>query len=327
MISLDNPNFITFVKKYQVNISGYLAELLEEQEYMTLPGIGALVATYQPAAFDEGNRGLLPPSRQLNFNPGLNVNDGLLAGFIAHKEKITVARARILVEQFADDVAYRLHRGETIELERIGKLTEKDGRIEFIPCSGALSLPDAFGLERAILPHSGLQSGDEKKVKTADNQLPGKRKRILLWAIVAALLISLILIVVVLSREDKTGKRVDTKDAASSTAEQVQPVSSLPPAPADTIPETTPAMTGDSPQPLPGKNWYYLVGGSFKSPQNAGEYITEMETKGFHPVLLGKIGSFFVVAIDSFPTSREARKASQRYSDLIPDTDFWIYQN
>ncbi len=298
MISLDNPNFITFVKKYQVNISGYLAELLEEQEYVTLPGIGALVATYQPAAFDEGNRGLLPPSRQLNFNPGLNVNDGLLAGFIAHKEKITVARARILVEQFADDVAYRLHRGETIELERIGKLTEKDGRIEFIPCSGALSLPDAFGLERAILPHSGLQSGDEKKVKTADNQLPGKRKRILLWAIVAALLISLILIVVVLSREDKTGKRVDTKDAASDAWEKI-----------------------------PGKNWYYLVGGSFKSPQNAGEYITEMETKGFHPVLLGKIGSFFVVAIDSFPTSREARKASQRYSDLIPDTDFWIYQN
>lgn len=312
------PNFITFVKKERVNISGYIADLLEEQDYVTIPGIGALMALYQPAAFDKESGTLMPPSRLVTFNPGLTVNDGMLAAYIARKEKMALSRARLLVDQFADDVAYRLHRNETVDLGKIGNLTPKDDRIEFTPHTGSASLPGSFGLERVTLPPIARQQAPPVAIH-------GKRKRIPVWAMIAAILLPLLLLVFLLPDRDKIHKRVNQNDSTLSPPVHEQPVSILPSAPVDTVSETTTVAAADS-FPLTGEKRFYLVGGSFKSAQNAGEYITKMEAKGFHPVLLGKTGSFFVVALDSFLTAREASKAMEGYGDRLPDADFWIYQ-
>lgn len=301
-----------------MNISGFIADLLEEQDYVTIPGIGALMASYQPAAFDKESGTLMPPSRLVTFNPGLTVNDGLLAAYIARKEKMAVSRSRLLVDQFADDVAYRLHRNETVDLGKIGSLTAKDDRIEFTPTTGSASLPGAFGLERVTLPPIARQQAPPVATH-------GKRKGIPVWAMIAAILLPLLLLVFLLPDRDKTQKRDEQRDSAFFPPVQEQPVSVLPSAPADTVNETTAVAAVDSFPPAVG-NMFYLVGGSFKSAQNAGEYITKMEAKGFHPVLLGKTGSFFVVALDSFLTAREASKAIQGYSDRLPEADFWIYQ-
>lgn len=301
-----------------MNISGFIADLLEEQDYVTIPGIGALMASYQPAAFDKESGTLMPPSRLVTFNPGLTVNDGLLAAYIARKEKMAVSRARLLVDQYADEVAYRLHRNETVDLGKIGNLTAKDDRIEFTPHTGSALLPDAFGLERLTLPPIAPQQDPPIAIH-------GKRKRIPVWAMIAAILLPLLLLVFLFPNRDKTQKKEDQRDSPLSSPVQEQPVGVLPSAPADTVRETTTVAPADS-FPLAGKKRFFLVGGSFKSVQNAGEYITKMETKGFHPVLLGKTGSFFVVALDSFLTAREASKAMEGYNDRLPDADFWIYQ-
>jgi hypothetical protein len=75
------------------------------------------------------------------------------------------------------------------------------------------------------------------------------------------------------------------------------------------------------------KEWYYTIGGSFKSQQNAGEYFDQMVRKGYHPVRLGQIGSFYMVALDSFYTAKDASDAADRYMKLNGDTGVWIYHS
>jgi len=308
-----------------VNISKYLADLLERQEYVIIPGIGALMSTYQSAVLEEKSRTLLPPSRRFSFNPGLTVNDGMLAGYIAQKEKITLTRAKALVEQFAEEVTYRLHRGETVDLENIGKLKEKNGLTEFIPDAATLPLPDTFGLGRVELPSSGLPPGIEKQIEKEKVSPAGKWKRNLALVLCGGLLLLLLFFVLFNPGRKNSEKGTQHTEVNPPPADQEQPGQSLPPVAGDTITPTTPSLNLDPPADASPENWYYLVGGSFKSAENAGAYMTKMESKGFHPVLLGKVGNFFVVALDSFPTSSEATKASYSFSSLLPDDDFWIY--
>jgi nucleoid DNA-binding protein/cell division septation protein DedD len=71
---------------------------------------------------------------------------------------------------------------------------------------------------------------------------------------------------------------------------------------------------------------FYLVGGSFKSKENAETYLQELKDKGFNPEHLGNYGDFFIVGIGTYSTEEEAIIAKREYLEQSPGSGVWILE-
>ncbi|HOY51599.1 MAG TPA: hypothetical protein PLX49_07520, partial [Prolixibacteraceae bacterium] len=129
-----------------MDLSGYIRELLEDHDFVILPGAGAFMASYRPAQPDETGKMLLPPSRELYFNPELKMNDGLLPGYVMRQAEVTLREARKMVSEYVDDLLYHLDRDGQVTLEHLGTLTKREEEIAFTPLGALRQLPAAYGL-------------------------------------------------------------------------------------------------------------------------------------------------------------------------------------
>ena len=91
-----------------MEITAYIKELLVENDYVIIPGLGAFVAGYKPAHTDDTQESILPPSKEVTFNRKLKNNDGLLVGTIASEEGISRFDALKKVEEFRENIQYRI---------------------------------------------------------------------------------------------------------------------------------------------------------------------------------------------------------------------------
>ncbi len=71
---------------------------------------------------------------------------------------------------------------------------------------------------------------------------------------------------------------------------------------------------------------YYLVGGSFSIKENADNYLTELQQKGYEAFHVGKKGRFFIVGIAGYKTFREADTAKSKYMEDNPGSEVWVYK-
>ncbi len=135
-----------------MNIGKYVKDLLQENDTVIVPGLGAFISVYKPAFTDETTGILYPPSKEVSFNPDIKTNGGLLAGRIANDEHISHRKAVGKVEKICDDILYRLDKGERVTLEDTGTLYyDNTGILQFEPAPSLNFLSDAFGLEPVSL--------------------------------------------------------------------------------------------------------------------------------------------------------------------------------
>ena len=72
---------------------------------------------------------------------------------------------------------------------------------------------------------------------------------------------------------------------------------------------------------------FYLVGGSFKEQENVDKFMEQFDAEGYDPFLLGKRGSFFIVAIGTYSTEREAVLARDTFTERNPDSETWVFED
>ena len=75
----------------------------------------------------------------------------------------------------------------------------------------------------------------------------------------------------------------------------------------------------------PDPSKYYLVGGSFADPENAEKYLQQMKAKGFKPFRLGKHGSFYIIALETYNNEIEAYGTQYNFLDKYPDSGVWVF--
>lgn len=108
--------------------------LLQRKECVILPNLGAFIATRMPAAFDMERGLLLPPRREISFNPEVRADDGLLAHSVARRLGISFQEARLEVEREVGEFRSLLAAGRELELANIGTLVpESGGAVSFRP--------------------------------------------------------------------------------------------------------------------------------------------------------------------------------------------------
>lgn len=159
----------------QVDVSAHIAELLYENESVAVPGLGGFVTNYKPAAIDQVQGKIHPPSKDLIFNKNLVGNDGLLVNYIKRKHDLPFSDAQTTVENYVAEIKEAIDRREIVLFPGIGRLyKDYENNLQFLPDNTNFNT-ESFGLPtvqfypvvRSAGKEAGAVSTDTKDRKSS----------------------------------------------------------------------------------------------------------------------------------------------------------------
>lgn len=177
----------------QLDISGYIQDLLWEYECVIIPGFGGILATYRHAEMVLAEHVLYPPSKSLSFNEYLSNNDGLLVNYISQKAQISYADASDQVDIWVKKTKDHLADNEEIYLPKIGRFhRDVEKKLRFEPDTTVNYLSTAYGLRKVvaepILRNKSAEDFDLMEPHRASYDLPRANRK---WAMAAVILLCL----------------------------------------------------------------------------------------------------------------------------------------
>ncbi|MDE6692352.1 MAG: hypothetical protein K2K05_03105, partial [Muribaculaceae bacterium] len=109
--------------------------MIAHKDCVIIPGVGAILASFESARIDRSSSILFPPKRVYTFNKDINHNDGMLACSIARAESIRYELACKKMESEIESMQHTLHSTGEIAIGNIGALrySKQDDTIQFDP--------------------------------------------------------------------------------------------------------------------------------------------------------------------------------------------------
>lgn len=300
-------------------ISQHIATLLRRNDCVIVPGIGAFVATRREALVSENL--LLPPTREITFNPAMTHDDGLLAASVSRRLRIPFAQARERVAAEADLLQRRLRTEGAVSIAHVGMLRRRSGgRLDFMPVLSWMSMPSVNVVKPAATVEVKTDRKEDKAVAVV--RVPLRLR----WLRVAAA----VAILSVLGFSLSTPIDIDTAHHASLAAPTFTP----PEEPKfEPLPEPAGMTLNLAMAPAAGlvsiekpvvkvPQPYVVVVGSLPTREKAEEYIAET---GISSLDIMQSGNKFRVYAAEGPTAEAARAAASKisgFSSRFPDA--WI---
>ena len=161
MDSLRHVTPLTFEEVVRV-----LPGMFWDNDCVMLPGLGGFVCNPRSAWYDASKRQMVPPSRDVLFNPRLTTNDGLVANELMAKYGATYREAIDALESMVGKVKRELKNGSSVDLPGIGRLyMESDGLLRFVTDAEFERLLRSFGhASIALSPKEESVAGPAKVV-------------------------------------------------------------------------------------------------------------------------------------------------------------------
>jgi len=145
----------------------YISELLLQHDCVIVPGFGGFIATHVPAHIQPVINNFSPPKKDILFNSALIHNDGLLADYIAQKEKISFAEALNMIESFVEQCLQEIKHHGKIEMLHVGTIYRDDNNFyKFQQDAEQNMLLSSYGLNTFISP-AIQREGYEKRIEKA----------------------------------------------------------------------------------------------------------------------------------------------------------------
>ena len=139
----------------------YIKELLYQHECVTVPNFGAFLTRSMNILIDTDSGLFVPPRKEVSFNSLLSNNDGVLAHYIAQKEKVSFEQALRRIEKEVISWKQRLNT-QQLSFPGIGEIRlNKQKKIIFYP-DGKINFD---------LSAFGLSSFYRKPIKNSNNKL------------------------------------------------------------------------------------------------------------------------------------------------------------
>jgi len=144
-----------------MHLAPYIETLLEERNFIILPGFGA----FEPGAYlgisINENGELLPPKRAVSFNPHLSNDDSVLAAVIASKELLEVDDAKAKLKALVFEWKSTLNKEGALVVEGLGRFEKANGLVQLITEASELKL-GSFGLPAVAPPSKKEQAIKEE---------------------------------------------------------------------------------------------------------------------------------------------------------------------
>lgn len=289
----------------------YISELLFTADCVIIPGFGGFITGILPAGIHPGYPIIYPPSKSILFNPKLTQNDGLLVSTVAQGENISYQEALTLITAEVENYKNTLRTEKLLIIEKVGTFHPGDeGNILFEQDMNINYLEDSFGLHNLVC----LPLRDEKpelagEITPIHSQpsLPGLsiRQRVYRVGKVAAIPVFLSLgslffyqdlihdphisynSFFLLKHTEKSVKPV--QKSKTKTIQINKPVIKQ-------DAEKTVSATAASEKPVVRTTTrntekagvkYFIIGGAFRSIENAEKFVEQLQRKGFKPEIAG----------------------------------------
>ena len=127
-------------------ITQYIYDLLLDNDYVVVPGLGGFVCQYQSSILDRQRAHIQPPARTIAFNKALQQNDGLLVQHLVLRDQLNYKDAEDKVRQYVAQCNQQLHQIGSIQFPKIGRLyMDELKNIQFTPTYELLPFDDTFG--------------------------------------------------------------------------------------------------------------------------------------------------------------------------------------
>ncbi|MBD5306776.1 MAG: hypothetical protein HDS14_04000 [Bacteroides sp.] len=147
-------------------LSQHIEYLLINRECVILPGIGAFIATVRSARIDETTDRIIPPFREVSFNPAVTTDDGLLAHSLGRSYHLPFEEARERLEELISALRKRLSEDGMVELGKVGVLTVgEENSLLFTPSQDEQSQWRSLGITPLAIPRRGAGDKDGKETQ------------------------------------------------------------------------------------------------------------------------------------------------------------------
>jgi len=168
-----------------MHLAPYIETLLEERNFVILPGFGA----FEPGAYlgigINENGELLPPKRAVSFNPHLSNDDSVLATVIASKELLEVDDVKAKLKVLVFEWKSTLNKEGALVVAGLGRFEKANGLIQLITEASQLKL-GSFGLPAVAPPskkepfikedaHPVQKEVEQPEVEKAEEHKPSKK--------------------------------------------------------------------------------------------------------------------------------------------------------
>lgn len=149
---------------HMYTLSLHIEYLLLRHDCVVVPGVGAFINVRQSAWFDEEAGVWHPMTREVRFNAALKHDDGLLANSYARKEQTGFQEGRQLLHRTVAEMRHILEEEGELTLGNLGTLSNKEGKLTFIPRHTARQMSEAIGF--TVAPVARVKAEEP----TADEQ-------------------------------------------------------------------------------------------------------------------------------------------------------------
>lgn len=304
-----------------MEINQCIKELLLLNDCVIIPEFGGFVANYKPASVH--NNQFTPPSKEIAFNNKLISNDGLLISYIAQAERIDYFDAKQKVDSFVEETILNLEKNRTIYFEGIGYL-HYDSRenLLFEPQVKENFLVESYGLQNFSYEKLYQRQMPAPAFKIENPEaLPVifEKRRIKKLVVAIPLLMAMALIPLKNNKEYLSKSDMGMLESLMQAAPAANISQSAEPATA----QYTEQVNAEVAKPFT----HYIIGGSFKSEENANKYLQQLQEKGITGMNLGVYHGLHRIAIKGFYSEQEAQKELNIILHQSPGSGAWIAEN
>jgi nucleoid DNA-binding protein len=300
-----------------VEINQYIKELLLLNDCVIIPEFGGFVANYKPATIE--NNQFFPPAKEIAFNNKLNSNDGLLINFISETESVDYFSARQKLVSFVEETNLNLERNRNVYFEGVGYL-HYDSRenLLFEPQVKQNLLIDSYGLQnfsyeklyQRQMPKPAFKIEHQEAVPVIFQKRKLKKLIIAIPLLMAMALIPI-----------KNNKEYLSKSDMGMWETIIQ---STPAVSVQTPEQTTAEYTANAATTETEQFRYFIIGGSFRSEENAGKYLQQLQKQGYKGKDIGIFNGLHRIAMKGFATMEEAQKELNTLLYQNPQSGVWI---
>lgn len=303
-----------------MEISQYIKELLLLNDCVIIPEFGGFVANYKPATIE--NNQFFPPTKEIAFNNKLISNDGLLINYISEAEGLDYFNAKQKLDSFVEETMLNLERNRNVYFDGVGYL-HYDSRenLQFEPQLKQNLLVESYGLQNFSYEKLYQRQMPKPAIKVEYREpvpVIFQQRKLKKLAIAIPLLIAMALIPM-----KKNNEYLSKSDMGMwETLMQSTPAAPIQTPELNSTENSINATASETEQLK-----YFIIGGSFKSEENADKYIQQLKEQGYNGQNLGVFKGLNRVAMKGFSTMDEAQKELNSLLSKNPASGVWIHVN
>ncbi|MFY8187270.1 MAG: SPOR domain-containing protein [Flavobacterium sp.] len=318
-----------------MRIEQSITELLYRYQCVTVPGFGAFLTETISSQYFPATQTFSPPKKLVSFNLHIKNNDGLLANHLAQKERVSYEVALRFIAIVVEEWMQVLNHKKTLEFEKIGKIElSSENNLVFTPFDVTNFNLQSFGLlpvqSKNVFRIIAKEPTVEILEVISENEVQSEifeenteaihtHKKSIPWLRYAASFVIFASVTAAISgyfyqQNVAQETKIVSQKVQQKVEQKIQEATFF-------IENPLPAITVTISQP---KHHYHIVGGAFKTYENAEKFSNILLNAGFESKV-GEINKYglFPVFYGSYATNDEAIEALENIKSN-QNKDAWI---